>query len=293
MNADELDPRTLEERILAALQPKSARVQSVSDLVRALAGKNPTDEREAAIRAAIASLERKGDVVRVKGEKLSRIEFTDYAAGRLAIRGEGRAWLLSGEPGVPDLPIMKGGLASALDGDFVLVRVEKEKARGRSYRAPREVGRVLKVLVRRRESVVGKIARGPDGTVLVPFDKKIDALLKIPDGKDLGAPTGIYVEARILAYPDERRLALAEVIETIGFEGEPGVDVEVVARKWGIPRVYPEAALREAESAAGAVDENERRTRADLTSRVIVTIDGETARDFDDAIEAEELAGGG
>ncbi len=144
MNADDLDPRTLEERILAALQPKSARVQSVSDLVRALAGKNPTDEREAAVRAAIASLERKGDLVRVKGEKVSRIEFTDYAAGRLAIRGEGRAWLLSGEPGVPDLPIMKGGLASALDGDFVLVRVEKEKERGRSYRAPREVGRVLK-----------------------------------------------------------------------------------------------------------------------------------------------------
>src|SRR5438132_12968094 len=90
MKADDLDPRTLEESVLAALKPKGAPSQSAGDLVRALAGKSSTDEREDAIRAAIASLERKGDVVRVKGEKLSRIEFTDYAAGRLAIRGEGR-----------------------------------------------------------------------------------------------------------------------------------------------------------------------------------------------------------
>jgi ribonuclease R len=267
---------------------------SVSEVVRALAGKNPSDELEDAIRATVAALERKGVVVRVKGEKLSRIQFTDYQAGALAIRGEGRAWLLSGERGVPDIPIFKGAIGSALDGDFVLVRVEKEKGKGRvAGRAPRVMGRVLKVLVRRRETVVGKIARGPDGTVIVPFDKKIDALLKVPDGKDLDAPTGIYVEARILAYPDDKRLALAEVIETIGFEGEPGVDVEVVARKWGIPRVYPEAAMREAEQAVGEVDPNERRARADYTERVIVTIDGETARDFDDAIEAEQLPGGG
>src|SRR5258706_14967002 len=104
MNADDLDPRTLEERILAALQPKSARVQSVSDLVRALAGKNPTDEREAAVRAAIASLERKGDLVRVKGEKVSRIEFTDYAAGRLADRRGGSAGVVPGEPGGAEPP---------------------------------------------------------------------------------------------------------------------------------------------------------------------------------------------
>ena len=294
MTAEARFSRTLEEQVLAALLPKSGRVQSVSEVVRALAGKNPTDETEESIRQAIAALERKGQIVRVKGEKLSRIEFTDYQAGPLAIRGEGRAWLLSGEPGVPDLPIFKGAIGSALDGDFVLARVEKDRPKSRTlHRAPREMGRVLKVLVRRRETVVGKIARGPDGTVIVPFDKKIDALLKVPDGKDLGAPTGIFVEARIVAYPDDKRLALAEVTETIGFEGDPGVDVEVVARKWGIPRVYPEAALREAEEAVGDVSAAERRARADYTGRVIVTIDGETARDFDDAIEAEELPGGG
>jgi ribonuclease R len=181
----------------------------------------------------------------------------------------------------------------------VLVAEEPKAApravpRGRRSRfAPRPTGVVVKVLVRRRETVVGKIARSPEGTFVVPFDRKIDVRLAVPDGKDLAAPAGIFVEARIIAYPDDRRLALAEVLELIGFEGDPGVDVEVVARKWGIPRKYPETVVAEAEAASGVVGEDERKLRADFTGRTIVTIDGETARDFDDAIEAEELPGGG
>ncbi|HEX2798169.1 MAG TPA: RNB domain-containing ribonuclease, partial [Thermoanaerobaculia bacterium] len=245
----------------------------------------------------MADLERRGEIVRVRGEKLSRIEFTDFQAGVLAVRGEGRAFLLSGEPGVPDVPVT--ALGSALDGDIVLVRIEEPRAapkaapRGPRVRfAPRPTGVVVKVLVRRRETVVGKIARSPEGTFVVPFDRKIDARLAVPDGKDLAAPAGIFVEARIIAYPDDRRLALAEVLELIGFEGDPGVDVEVVARKWGIPRNYPDTVVAEAEAASGIVGEDERKLRADFTGRTIVTIDGETSRDFDDAIEAEELPGG-
>ena len=289
-----MTPQALLDAILAALQPKGSRILPLSDLARKVFGPSFAPEEEAALRAAVSDLERRGEVVRVRGEKLSRIEFTDFQAGTLAIRGEGRAFLLSGERGVPDVPLTS--LASALDGDVVLVRVEQAKVPAKGPRArfaPRATGTVVKVLVRRRETVVGKIARGPEGTFVVPFDRKIDARLAVPDGKDLGAPTGIFVEARLLAYPDDKRLALAEVIETIGFEGEPGVDVEVVARKWGIPRRYPENVIAESEAALGTVDEGERRLRTDFTGRTIVTIDGETARDFDDAIEAEELPNGG
>ncbi|MGZ6971136.1 MAG: ribonuclease R, partial [Thermoanaerobaculia bacterium] len=287
--------------ILDALHPRGSRVLSFSDLARRVLGTDLDPDREGILRAAVGELERRGEIVRIKGEKLSRIEFTDFQAGVLAIRGEGRAFLLSGEPGVPDVPVT--ALGSALDGDFVLVRVEEPKGtpktatkepRSRSSRyAPSPTGVVVKVLVRRRETVVGKIARGQEGTFVVPFDRRIDARLAVPDGKDLAAPAGIFVEARITAYPDDRRLALAEVLELIGFEGDPGVDVEVVARKWGIPRKYPEAVVAEAEAASGEVGHDERMLRADFTGRTIVTIDGETARDFDDAIEAEELPGGG
>ena len=287
----------LNKAILDALHPRGSRILTFSDLANRVLGADLDPARQNALRAAVADLERRGEIVRVKGEKLSRIEFTDFQAGALAIRGEGRAFLLSGEPGVSDVPVT--ALGSALDGDIVLVRVEEPKAapkaapRGpRSRFAPRPTGVVVKVLVRRRETVVGKIARSPEGTFVVPFDRKIDARLAVPDGKDLAAPAGIFVEARIIAYPDDCRLALAEVLELIGFEGDPGIDVEVVARKWGIPRKYPETVVAEAEAASGVVGTDERKLRADFTGRTIVTIDGETARDFDDAIEAEELPSG-
>ena len=297
-----MNSNQLRDAILEALKPRGSRVLSFSELANRILRADLDPSREDALRAAVAELERRGEIVRVKGEKFSRIEFTDYQAGALAIRGEGRAFLLSGIPGVPDVPVMAVG--SALDGDVVLVRLaapraaEKEKGprarvEPRARVKPRAPGVVVKVLQRRRETVVGKIARGPEGTFIVPFDRRIDARLAVPDGKDLSAPTGIFVEARITAYPDDRRLALAEVLELIGFEGDPGVDVEVVARKWGIPRKYPESVIAEAEAANGVVGTDERKLRADFTGRTIVTIDGETARDFDDAIEAEELPGGG
>ena len=262
-------------------------------------GGAPSEADEQLLHDAVSELERRGSVVRVRGEKLSRIEFTDFQAGTLAVRGEGRAFLLSGQPGVPDIPVV--ALGSALDGDFVLVRVDEPRAKSAAKAKvgrvapfePRPNGRVIRVLVRRRETVVGKVVRGPEGTFVVPFDRKIDVRLAVPDGKDLNAPEGMFVEARITAWPDDKRLALAEVIDTIGFEGDPGVDVEVVARKWGIPRKYPETVIAEAEAANGALDEGERRQRTDFTGRTIVTIDGETARDFDDAVEAEQLPNGG
>src|ERR1035437_2203729 len=99
----------LTKAILEALHPRARRV----------VGADLDPDREGTLRTAVGELERRGEIVRVKGEKLSRIEFTDFQAGMLAIRGEGRAFLLSGEPGVPDVPVT--ALASALDGDFVLV----------------------------------------------------------------------------------------------------------------------------------------------------------------------------
>ena len=285
-------PEIPENRVLAALSPRGRRILSFRELAKEILGPSPDEASLDALQAEVEALERKGLVVRTRGEKLSRIEFTSLKAGRIAVRGEGRAWLLSGVPGVPDLPIVRGGAGSALDGDFVLVRVEKAKAH-HGYRGPAETGVVTKVLVRRRETVVGRISRSPEGVVLVPYDTKIDAVLRVPDGLDLDAPDGIYVDARITSWPDEHRLAQAEVTELIGFPGEEGVDVEVVARKWGIPREFTKATLDDAKRAIREVGDAERATRRDLTRGVVVTIDGETARDFDDAISAEELPGGG
>src|SRR5262245_38774592 len=119
---------TLSDRVREALRPRGSRILPFSDLATKVLGSSASDAEKDSLRDLVADLERRGDLVRVRGEKLSLIEYTDQRAGTFGIRGEGRAVLLSGEPGVPDLPIPSGKTGSALDGDFVLVRVEKEKA---------------------------------------------------------------------------------------------------------------------------------------------------------------------
>src|SRR5664279_1558471 len=116
-----MNSNQLRDAILEALKPRSSRVLSFSELANRVLGVDLDPAREDELRAAVTDLERRGSIVRVKGEKLSRIENTDYQAGVLAIRGEGRAFLLSRVPGVPDAVVT--GLASALDGDVVLVRL--------------------------------------------------------------------------------------------------------------------------------------------------------------------------
>ena len=159
--------KELDRPVREALSERGSRLLPFSDLSRKVLGPDADPAQVEALRQRLEHLERTGVVVRVRGEKLSLIEYTNFKAGTLAVRGESKGFLLSGDRAIPDTPIARGGLASALDGDFVLVRVEKakaEKGRGpRNPRAPREMGTVVKVLVRRRDTLVGKIARGPDG----------------------------------------------------------------------------------------------------------------------------------
>ncbi|MBL8114343.1 MAG: hypothetical protein JNK60_15795, partial [Acidobacteria bacterium] len=161
-----MTPR-FEDSILEALMPRGSRILTHSDLSQKILGSQPEAADVAAFERALYGLERRGAVVRVRGEKLSRIEFTEFQAGTIVFKGEGKAFLLSGIPRVPDTPIARGGAGSAMDGDFVLVRLEKARkpvgGRGPrpATRGPLFFGTVVKVLVRRHETVVGKIARGP------------------------------------------------------------------------------------------------------------------------------------
>ena len=136
MTSKDFDPLVRE-----ALAARGSRLLPFSDLSRKVLGPEAAEGDVEALRLRLEHLERTGKVVRVRGEKFSLIEFTNFQAGTLAVRGESKGFLLSGDRAIPDTPIAKGGLASALDGDFVLVRLEKakvEKGRGpRFSRAPR------------------------------------------------------------------------------------------------------------------------------------------------------------
>ena len=250
------------------------------------------EAEEEAFREKLDLLERRGEIVRVRGEKYSAIEFSNLVAGRLTVRPEGFGFVLADEG--EDLFVPRSGMHGALDGDTVLAREERSRAAasGRRRDAGRRSGVVVRVLERVRERVIGRFETQEGRKVVLPYDPKIDAVVRIADGKAGGAREGEIVQVRLTAFPDARRVAYGEVEEQLGFLGQPGVDIEIVLRSHNLPPRFPQPVVEESERYPEEVRPEDLRGRRDFRDRRIVTIDGETAKDFDDAIEAERTPTG-
>jgi ribonuclease R len=274
--------------ILELLRKKGSRVLSFQDIAKAL---RVGDGEEEELRDQLDALERRGEIARVRGEKYSAIEFSNMTAGRLTVRPEGFGFVLV--PGGADLFVPRSGMHGALDGDTVLAREEQTRASGRRRDPNRVSGTVVKVLERARERVVGRFETQEGHNVVLPYDPKLDAVIRIADGKSDGARAGEIVVARLTAFPDARRVAHGVVEERLGFLGEPGVDIEIVLRSHNLPTRFPEPVVSEAERFPENVRTEDFSGRRDFRQRRIVTIDGETAKDFDDAVEVERTADGG
>ena len=276
-----------DSEILEKLREKGSRVLSVRELAKKL---TVPEREEDAFRERLEALERRGDIARVRGEKYSAIEFTNQIAGRITVRPEGFGFVLV--PGGADLFIPRGGMHGAMDGDTVLAREERSRARGRAGSPDRISGSVVRVLDRARERVVGRFEKQEGRAVVVPYDPRIDAIVRIADGRTHGARPEEIVEVRLTSFPDARRVAHGVVEERLGFLGEPGVDVEIVLRSHNLPPRFPRPVIEEAESFPSDVRTEDLLGRRDFRGRRIVTIDGETAKDFDDAVEVERTPSG-
>ena len=211
-----------------------------------------------------------------------------------------------------DIFIPPNEINSAMQGDQVLVEVEPPKADGR------RMGRVVRVLERRNPTVVGVFhyARSDraQGHSVVPFDERMTQPILIPFGQELPLPSetvtphrvlgneaataahasleGLVVDVEITSWPTLARPPIGKVIEVLGSPDDFGVDVEMMIRKHQLPHIFPETVLAEARAVAH-LDEEEIAQRHDYRSCPIVTIDGETARDFDDAVLVTERGDGG
>jgi len=278
-----------DSEILDRLREKGSRVLSFAEIRRAF---SVPESEEGDLRERLDALERRGEIARVRGEKYSAIEFSDMVAGRITVRPEGFGFVLV--PGGEDLFVPRPGMHGAMDGDTVLAR--EERSRASSGRRGRDTGRssgtVVRVLARARERVVGRFETKEGRKMVLPYDPKLDALIRIADGKTHKAREGEIVEVRLTAFPDARRVAHGEVEERLGFLGEPGVDIEIVLRSHNLPPRFPEQVVAASEAFPEEVREEDLLGRRDFRDHRIVTIDGETAKDFDDAIEVEKTSGG-
>ena len=212
-----------------------------------------------------------------------------------------------------DVFIPPDEINGAMQGDQVLVELAPPRADGR------RLGRIARILERRNPTVVGifHYARSDreQGHKVVPFDERMTQPIVIPRGQEIpaaeqaatphrvlgreaAAPThyddleGLVVDVEITSWPTPTRPPIGRVIEVLGDPDDFGVDVEMMIRKHQLPRVFPEKVLAEARAVA-VIDEVEVNRRRDFRELPIVTIDGETARDFDDAVLVTDRADGG
>ena len=174
-----------------------------------------------------------------------------------------------------------------MHGDRVLVRVERVR------KGERPSGRIVRVLERAQSTLVGKLDVDAAGMrFVVPFDRRVAMDVIVPRGEERRALPGDMVAVEITKWPTPTRGPVGRVVEVIGNLDTPGVDVRIILRKHAIPDQHGEAAAEEARRLGTGVRPRDLDGRTDFRDRPVVTIDGEHARDFDDAISIERLANG-
>jgi ribonuclease R len=265
------------------------------------------------------------------GELRHRVEATTAAAlrgmataaqeitGRLMLHQDGYGFVVPEAP-VPgidrDIFVPRDAVEDAMNGDRVVVRVKRLSGAGDTQRTE---GRIVRVLGRAHASVVGLFRYGARGNVVLPYDFRIQHEIEIPPGNELTPGLakklgfsgtderslrgrriprlpeldGAVVNVELVRYPRGGAPPTGKVIEVLGRPGELGVDTEIMIRKHHLPHVFDEGVIREAEKRAQPVAEADRAGREDFRRLPIVTIDGETARDFDDAVYVERRGHGG
>src|SRR5438874_4919141 len=274
------------DQVLALMRDRVHHPAGMRELLQVL--RIPRDERTS-FKRHIKSLVSSGDLIQIRGHRFGLPEKMDLYVGRLQTHPAGYGFV------TPERALDAGGdiyvsgplLNEAMHGDRVVVRIERIKDGGRAE------GRVIRILERANTSIVGRYDRDENAMGYVaPFDRRVLTDIFVPPGQEGGASPGEMVIVELTRWPTATRSAIGRVSEVLGDINKPGVDTEIIIRKWGIPDAHSDEAVAEAVRLGGAVSDKDVRGRTDFRGITTVTIDGEHARDFDDAITIERLANG-
>ena len=236
---------------------------------------------------ALNELEETGELVRTRKNRFGLPEKMNLIRGRIQMHAKGFAFLIPDDKDQKDVYINHADLASAMNNDLVLVRLEKKDTDGN-----RPEGAVIRILERAVIQVVGTFEDNRSFGFVIADDKRIPNDIFIPKNMTGGAVSGHKVIARITKYPEGRMSAEGEIIHILGHKNDPGIDIISIIHKHGITVDFPEEVLEQAANTTDIVSEEEIKDRRDLRDEEIVTIDGADAKDLDDAVMVKRLDNG-
>lgn len=272
------------EEILEFMNESVYKPMPVDELIEVL-GIQKDEKKE--FEKYIEEMENEGLIFKNRRNRYGVPERMNLAVGRLQGNAKGFGFVITDTEGTPDIYISQENMGGAMNRDRVVAKILKEKEKGRSSE-----GQIIKILKRENEKIIGTFENSTHFGFVVPDDKRIYQDIFIPKSEINGAVTGNKVVAEITKWPEPRRNPEGKIIEILGDKDEPGVDILSIIRKYGLPEEFPDEVENAAQMLPDSIPEEEYARRRDLRDLRMVTIDGEDAKDLDDAVSVERLGNG-
>src|SRR2546428_3237341 len=283
--------RKIQEQILALLGSANYRPLNKSELAKARGRKSGV---RMGLSKVLRDLERAGEIARIRKNRYVLPPAADLIAGKLHIHQAGYGFLTPETPGGPDIFIAAENIGTAMHGDRVVARISRDEPYGR-IKGRRE-GRVIRILERAHDTIVGTLQRSRNFYYVVPDDPRVvhDIYVRPERDQRLGtsASVGDKVVVRMEPWESRHVNPEGEIIEVLGPASAPGIDMLSIIRKYHLPAEFPKDVLDQAERISENIDARQLEEREDLRNEFIVTIDPDDARDFDDAIQVEKTGSG-
>ncbi len=229
--------------------------------------------------AALAQLQRSGEVVQNRAGHLLVAQKLDLIPGRVIGHPDGHGYLAP-DAGGPDLFIPAQEMRQVLHGDRAAVRITGSDQRGRPTAA------IIEVLERAHRKIVGRLHSEHGVLFVVPDDRRIALEVLVPPADAGRANAGQIVTVELVAQPSKYAQPIGRVAEVLGNYADPGMEIEIALRKFDLPHEFSRQAVAAARALPDEVRAEDAKGRRDLRALPLVTIDGETAKDFDDAVHA-------
>lgn len=271
------------EAILEAL--RAAGDPLTPDALAEVLGVHDPGRREI-LQRRLTAMERDGQLLPNRKGVLLLASKLDFIAGRVIGHRDGFGFVRRDDGGA-DLFLPARQMQKAMHGDRVLVKQAGEDARGRPEAA------IVEITDRARDLLVGRFLNERGVFIVVPEDQRIKHDILVPPDQTSGARHGQVVTCRIVDPPSRNTQPIGRVEEVLGDIGDPGMEIEIAVRKFGVPHEFSAAALEQARRLPDEVRDADVRNRVDLRDVPLITIDGADARDFDDAVYCEPIRGSG
>lgn len=246
-----------------------------------------TPEMAAALDKRLQAMLRDGQLVQNRRGAYGPLPRMNVVRGRVQGHRDGYGFLIREDAAGPDIFLSPRQMRQLMPGDLALVRISGTDARGRPE------GSLVEVLERGSQSVVGRYVLDQGIGYVIPDNPRVTHDVLVPPGLHGGAKAGQMVVVEITTPPGARTLPAGRIKEVLGDHLAPGMEIEAAIRAHGLPHEWPEAVQREAAALPTTVSAKDCEGRHDFRMLPLVTIDGEDARDFDDAVHAQRQKAGG